>query len=394
MTTPTSARGLTAHQAAVLLLATALLLVSFVVGYLAALFSDGFAEVRAHGWKGFERGEPMQALARDLRVTPVASWFGQRVREAGWLLLGDLGPRVRQGCAGWLFLADEWQFNPAAEAAWQERVELARRSVESWKARGVQVVMAVVPDKSRIEDQHRCGLVRPARLADRYDRWLAAMRRVGVSVVDLRPSMREVQQQFGAAFERTDTHWRWQGSRASAVSVAQLLRTKGFTPSADWRISYTIGSTASRWGDLVRLAGIDALPAKFLPPPDNVEQLRFDVATGSNPKLATEEALFGDAPTATMVSLVGTSFSRNGQFADFLAWASQSEVLNLARDGGGFAQSMNDAWQRWMDKPAAVPFAWMVWEVTERALEEPLGEAERTMGTQLRLERKPASGGP
>lgn len=382
MTTTPAAR-LPARQAAALLWVTLALMLAFVAGNVVAWSRDGFAQMRSNGWKGFWRGEPMQALARDLRETPVAAWFGQRLRESGWLVLGDLGPRVRQGCPGWLFLADEWQYNPNADDAWRERIALAQRVVAAWERRGVRVIMVVVPDKSRIEDAQRCGLVRPQRLGDRYDRWLDAMRVVGVSAVDLRPALWGVQREFGAAFDRTDTHWRWQGARASATAVAEVLRKQGFSPSAGWRMSYKVGAAAPRWGDLVRLAGIDALPRRWLPPPDVVESLRFDVTVEAQGGAVNEDALFGDAPVAPMIGLVGTSFSRNAHFADFLAWATHAEVANLARDGGGFAQSMQDAWQRWADSNTRTPVQWIVWETTERALEEELTDAERSLAIRL-----------
>lgn len=382
MTTVPAAR-LSLRQAAALLWVTLALMFAFVVGHVVAWSQDGFAQTRSNGWKGFWQGEPMQALARDLRETPVAAWFGQRLRESGWLVLGDLGPRVRQGCPGWLFLADEWQFNPNAEEAWRERIALAQRVVAAWERRGVRVVMAVVPDKTRIEDAQRCGLVRPDRLALRYDRWLDAMRAAGVSVVDLRPALLGVQRELSAAFDRTDTHWRWQGARASAAAVAETLKAQGFRPSHGWRMSYAVGAAAPRWGDLVRLAGIDALPPRWLPPPDTVESLRFDVTAESQGGVLTEDALFGDAPAAPTIGLVGTSFSRNAHFADFLAWAAGAEVANLARDGGGFAQSMHDAWQRWADGNTDTPVQWIVWETTERALEEPLTDTERALVSRL-----------
>lgn len=383
MTSAPSSR-MSSRQAAVLLLLTVALVLAFIVGHAVALSKDGFAQTRSQGWRGFWQGYPLRALAHDLRETPVAAWFGQRLRESRWLILRDLGPRVRQGCPGWLFLADEWQYNPNADAAWRERVALAQRVVAAWERRGVRVVMALVPDKSRIEDVQLCGLVRPERLVPRYDRWLNAMRAAGIPVVDLRPALLEVQREQGAAFDRSDTHWRWQGARASAVAVADILGELGFSPAEGRRITYVVGAAAPRWGDLVRLAGIDALPRRWLPPPDVVESLRFDVKVeAAGAAVLDEEALFGEQLAVPMIGLVGTSFSRNAHFADFLAWAARAEIANLARDGGGFAQSMHDAWQRWAESKTETPVRWIVWETTERSLEETLTQAERSLASRL-----------
>jgi alginate O-acetyltransferase complex protein AlgJ len=99
--------------------------------------------------------------------------------------------------------------------------------------------------------------------------------------------------------------------------------------------------------------------------------------------LATSaEALFGDGAAAQRIALVGSSYSRNAHFADWLAQALRSEVGNLARDGGGFSQSMLDFLKQ--ESTADIPTAWLIWEIPERVLQEPIGADDQALLKQLR----------
>jgi len=92
--TPETARW----QAGGLIAAFTCLTLALIGGSLQAWRGGDFHKTEANGWDGFWHGAPMRALAEDLRGTPVANWLGSRQREMGWLLLGDLGPKVMPGC--------------------------------------------------------------------------------------------------------------------------------------------------------------------------------------------------------------------------------------------------------------------------------------------------------
>lgn len=344
------------------------MLLGFGASNLLAWHDDGLTKTIENGWSGFAEGKPMQALAEDLRTTPLADWMGQRQRELGWLLLRDTGPRVHPGCAGWLFLHDELQVQPHAEGNAETRADIAIQLQRQLAERGTRVLIALVPDKSRIESDQLCNLKRPPRLEPRYDTWLKKLRDAAVPVVDLRPALVEVKQREGAAFYRSDTHWNHAGAKAAATVIAATARALGYAPGAPVQIAVAASEPRPRWGDLVRLAGADLLPEHLRPTPDQVPALSFTVTHSVSGNVSADD-LFGDAPNER-VALVGTSFSRNAHFADFLSQALETEVGNLARDGGGFALSMTDFLEQ--EAKQGSPTSWVIWEITERALQEPL----------------------
>jgi len=81
--------------------------------------------------------------------------------------------------------------------------------------------------------------------------------------------------------------------------------------------------------------------------------------------------------------LVGSSYSRNAHFADWLAQTLRTEVGNLAREGGGFSQSMLDFLKQ--EASADKPTAWLIWEIPERVLQDPVGADEKALLTQLKV---------
>ncbi len=366
-------------QAWALIGAFGLLLLGFGLSYLLALRGEGFAKTSCNGWNGFADGKPMRALADDLRSTPLANWLGQRQREIGWLVLKDLGPRVRQGCPGWLFLMDEMKPHPAAEKNAKERLAIASRLNKALAARGSRLVIALVPDKTRIEHDHLCDLPRPAAIEACYDHWIRALTTADIAVIDIREALLSIKQRHGAAFYRTDTHWNLEGAQAAAIAIAERVEAMGFAPSNPRLIVYQATDPRPRWGDLVRLAGLDKLPEDWRPVPDEVADLHFEVRAQTAAEVGAD-ALFGDT-AQERIALIGTSFSLNAHFADFLAAALKSEVGNFARDGGGFAQAMEQFLAQEMNNEA--PTAWIIWEIPERVLREPTGDGEQAILTRL-----------
>lgn len=367
-------------QAWTMIAAFTVLTLALIGGSVQAMRDEGLPKTQANGWDRFWHGAPMRALAEDLRGTPVADWLGARQRELGWLLMGDLGPRVKPGCDGWLFLGDELQVHAQGSAHAQRRAEVAKAVVEGLAKRGTRVLIAVVPDKTRIEADKLCALRRPAVLDARIDSWAATLAASRVPMADLLLPLQTVKTQMGAAYDRTDTHWSLEGANAAAAAVAQGMRQQGFTASPETGFVVTRQAESARWGDLVRLAGLDQLPPHLRPEPDRVALPHFE-AQAVEAQALSAEALFGDSAAAQRVALVGSSYSRNAHFADWLALALRSEVGNLARDGGGFAQSMLDFLRQ--ETTADVPTAWVVWEIPERVLQEPTGADEDQLLTRV-----------
>lgn len=317
----------------------------------------------------FLDGASMRDMASALANAPMARIAADSEREASWLAASDLGPQVRQGCPGWLFLAEELAPQPDADRHLADRARAVAAIRDTLHKRGITLLVAMVPDKSRIESQRLCELERSPGLDKRLTAWTGLMSAAGIPTVDTSAALLGLLDRGEDPFLRTDTHWTENGAEAAAHVVADAARGLGveLVPHQDYDIQR--GAPALRPGDLVRLAGIDKLPAGLQPTPEVAVSSTFVARKAEGGKLASaEDDLFGDAELPR-VALIGTSFSRTSHFAEFLAAALQTPVGNFAKDGGNFWGSAgayfgSDAWKQ-------TPPRLIVWEIPERVLQLP-----------------------
>ncbi|MEO4045951.1 cell division protein FtsQ [Pseudomonas sp. CAU 1711] len=318
---------------------------------------------QALSWQQVSEGALTHHIAGELASVSVAQWAADLERAASWLALGDTGPRVRQGCPGWLFLADENRIHPRAEANAQARAEKVA-AVRDWlAARDIRLLVALVPDKSRIAAGQLCGVARSPQLAERAVRWQAALQAAGVTAVDLAP----VLQPLGAdAYLRSDTHWSELGAEAAAEALAARVTALGVSPAPAQQLTREVLPEAPRPGDLVRLAGLDWLPQGLQPAGDRVAESRFSKVEQA--EAMSEDDLFGDSQLPN-VALIGTSFSRNSNFVPFLEQALGASLGNFAKDGGEFSGAARD----YFASPAfrETPPQLLIWEIPERDLQSP-----------------------
>lgn len=311
-------------------------------------------------------GEVTHKIAKQLSN----AWFPEQVasleRGASWLLFHDTGPRVRRGCPDWLFLTDEIQMNHHAEMNANTKAQAVIDMAQGLRKRGIALLVAVVPDKSRIADDQLCGLVRPAALAQRAVAWISTLRNAGVSVVNLAPTL----QALGApAYLHTDTHWSEIGARAAARVIAQQVQAMGIHAVPQKTFDVHSEPAAIRAGDLVRLAGIDWLPLRWQPRPDIVEAT--EVSEQQNAGHADSDNLDDLLDDAQLpnVALIGTSFSRNSNFLGFLQLALGAQIGSFAKDGGEFSGSANAYFSNAAFKQT--PPKLIIWEIPERDLQTP-----------------------
>ncbi|CAM3343455.1 AlgX/AlgJ SGNH hydrolase-like domain-containing protein [Bordetella sputigena] len=350
---------------------------ALIVFLMAALVTTAYKVARGDldlfpqglGWAAFLNGDTTRELAHALSNAPLPAESARLERGFSWLVAGDLGPRVRQGCPGWLFLSDEFMRYPHAEDNAQSRAREVLHVKNALGRRHIALVVAVVPDKSRIAAAHLCGLRRPAASAARLDDWVASLRAEGVDAINLAPVLAAVgdgAEDRQGAYLRTDTHWNEAGAQAAAEAVARAIRRAGITvtPRTDWTVHSNVESRA---GDLVRLAGLDWLPARLQPPRDRT---RVSVFTPTQPAAAAAGAddLFGDdnLPNA---ALIGTSFSRNSNFVPFLESALRARIPDFAKDGGDFAGAANAYFGSAAFRQT--PPRLVIWEIPERVIEAP-----------------------
>lgn len=351
----------------------------FIAGAFALAVAAGFVaalvaltqigpDARARLWE-LQRiwtGESARTVVRAVNdeFAPRKAFHGFE-RGLAWLALRDWGPRVRAGCDGWLFLADELESHAAGGKDAALRAAIVQRLRAHLARQQIALLVVVVPDKTRIEASRLCGLERAPHTDARVSAWVERLRAHGVDAIDLTSVLDRMP---GERYYRTDTHWNERGSEAAAAAVAATLRARSLAPARPAAPAPLEPRSAERPGDLVRLAGLDTLPAALRPAAEPVETR--DVP----PVAAASDDLFG-ASALPRVVLVGTSFSRTSSFGAFLARHLGEQVANAAKEGGDFDGSAAAyvASPAFRESPPKV----VVWEIPERALEPPATAAER-----------------
>jgi alginate O-acetyltransferase complex protein AlgJ len=309
-------------------------------------------------------GEITHRIAKELAKAPLPEHAAQLERAGTWLALGDTGPRVREGCPHWLFLSDELKINPHPVDHAQAKAAAVIALRDQLQARGIQLLVSVVPDKSRIAASQLCGLPRPASLEPRIRDWSTRLQAAGVNVLDLTLALQPL---GDAAFLRLDTHWSEAGAHAAALAIAGKLSSMGFNATPTRTFDIVQQSAAPRPGDLVRLAGLDWLPPHLQPGEEMVSASTIsehvpEADSGGD----SLDDLFGDENLPNL-ALIGTSFSRNSNFTGFLQQALKAPIGNFAKDGGEFS----GASKAYFDSPAftQTPPQLVLWEIPERDLQ-------------------------
>ena len=328
--------------------------------------------VAHYTWHDIADGKPTADLAHFLlHENPLADALVTADRVVAWNAVGDLGTRVRQGCGNWLFLTDELQVYPDRDAAFTGRLKIVAQVAAFLRAKNISLIVAEVPDKSRVEAAHLCGVERSALLAPRYEAFLSALRGEGIAVVDL---LKPIAALDGERYYRTDTHWNERGAKAAADAVAAELKARGLSPSQQAEYHVIPEPTEERVGDLIRLAGLDAVPRPLRPRGDMTASTRIEESA----KAGT--GILDEVPTPELAE-IGTSFSRRANFTDYLGMALGAPVDNRAKDGGG----LTSAAMAFFGDPAftKTPPHVIVWEVPERMLQEPVAASDEAWAAGL-----------
>jgi alginate O-acetyltransferase complex protein AlgJ len=273
-------------------------------------------------------------------------------------------PEVLIGRDGWLYSAEEFDPPDSLSVPLADAVDRVASARDALSAKGIGLVIALVPTKASVQREHLGRYVIPPALQARYADALAALRARGIVAPDLLVALRK-----GAAvadmYLRTDTHWTPQGARLAAVtlapSVEPLLDARG-SP----REPFVTEPGASREvpGDLLKFVPLGPWQSRG-PAPDVVRQTTTttgDRGTGA----ASPDDLFGDLDIP--VALVGTSYSVNAVsgFEGALKDAIDADVLNVAEEGKGpFAPMEAYLGSAAIDDPRPDV---VVWEIPERYL--------------------------
>lgn len=314
-------------------------------------------------------GTASKEIAANLAKTPIPSEMAKWQRGLNWRVARDLGPKVRQGCPGWLFLTEELALHPDGAVHAAARLKTVQALQQKLARADIQLLVAVVPDKSRIMAQHLCGLRRSETLEPRVRAWTQGLQQAGIAALDLTPTLAQSTQR---PYLRTDTHWNEHGAQLAADAVAEQVRKLASGPLTPHQQTRIVPQPSEvRPGDLVRLAGVDWMPLLQQPAPEATPHSEFRIvpAPETGTDTGADDDLFGDVNLPT-VALIGTSFSHTSGFSDFLTHALETPVASFAKDGGEFSGSARDyfASKAFKQTPPKI----VIWEIPERYLESPL----------------------
>ena len=323
-------------------------------------------------WLDFREGRTTGALEKQLdKKLPARTTLIATANSVRYVLTKGGGDQVRVGTDGWLFLTDELKFETDATAHLTTRAQLFGAAARGLDQQGVKLVVALVPDKTRLYASRLSSGQYPDYNLSRYQDSLTALGKQDVTVIDLLTPLANASLQTQVYYS-SDTHWNQAGAQIAANAIALAVKKLGMELQNTAFVTAVAGEKTERVGDLIRLMGLGDVPRVLRPPSDSeipvvTKQTSADVAAG----------LFGDA--AVPVTLTGTSYSLRGNFHGFLQQALSAKVLNAAKDGGGLLQATtayltDDAFKS--AKPKI-----LVWEVPERFLYSPLDDEPKWLKT-------------
>ena len=351
-----------------------------VFGLFSTLYATSFGKLNLFpngiAWSPFLKGDVSQAFALALADAPVPSNAARIERGVSWMVAGDLGPRVRRGAPGWLFLNDELTVHDQPQRNAAQRKADVLKVQKTLSAKGIKLLVVVVPDKSRIEASQLGMLHRPSRYATRATQWVSELKLAGVDALDLTDTLTAFKQKHAAAFLKSDSHWTEQGAHVAAVAVSAEVQRLRIVASPTQSLVIDKRTESRRSGDLIRLAGVDWLSTALQPEQDLAQETSFKVAEQTKNTLGASSTssansqtddLFGDADLPNVV-VIGTSFSRTSNFVPFIEKELNAKVANLARSGGDFSGAMNAYLSSVAFKKT--PPKLVIWEIPERVLQQ------------------------
>jgi len=318
-------------------------------------------------WSTFLNGDVSSGIAKSLANAPFPDNAAKFERGLSWLVTRDLGPRVREGKNDWLFLNDELVVHQSRVLNTESRVKEIIEVGHQLANQGIELLIVLVPDKSRIESEYLGSQHRATVFSTRVNDFEKQLTHNEIHVINLTGALNSAKQGGIIPFLRTDTHWSEPGAEIAAKAVAKSIQALKITPTPAQSTQIVTQVDKIRPGDLVKLAGIDWLPMRLQPAPESARYSSFkSVPIPSNEKSKSMDDLFGDANLPN-IALIGTSFSRTSEFIPYLEMQLDAKIGNFALDGGDFWGSA----KAYFTSPAFkdTPPKLIIWEIPERVLE-------------------------
>ena len=321
-------------------------------------------------WSSFINGELTEQINIGLSKMQMPVLAAQMERNLSWIVMRDLGSRVREGKRDWFFLNDERVIYPDRHNNAATRASEVIRLRNRLASQSIELIVAVIPDKSRIKSDSLGNLLRPKSIEFRVEQWVDSLSRAGVNVVNLTDTLKQRNDIAGKhSFMRTDTHWNEEGAEIAARLIAQRILHTGFVASPSVERTISTQTQQIFAGDLEKLAGINNLHAWFRPPGEMVRHSSFAMSTQASSAQdgkPLDDDLFGDSQLPNTV-LLGTSYSTTSNFAQFLAFFLKTNIANFAKEGGDFSGSVNAYLKSVAFKET--PPKMIIWEIPERMIE-------------------------
>ena len=296
-------------------------------------------------------------------------------------LFNEGRPGVVLGRDQWLYSDEE--FNPIVneELNLQGNYALVEGVRQTLKAKGVKLVMAIVPAKVRLYPEH-LGDVQPASIhANLYQDFHARVAADKILAPDLLGPLQQAKQQGEQVFLRTDTHWTPSGAEIAARQLAKAITAKAPLSGQPQRFVTEAEQTVEHKGDLRLFLPLDPLFENLMPAQ---EPLQKRVTRAADDQPAADDALF--ANNEVPVALVGTSYSANPNwnFVGALKQALHSDVVSYAEDGHGPVLPMLSYLKSddFKNNPPQV----LIWEYPERYLpvNNDIGDADPQWVAELK----------
>ena len=271
-------------------------------------------------------------------------------------------PGVVLGKDQWLYTDEEFDAVANSEQNEADNLAIIQGVRDTLKKQGTQLVLAIVPAKTRLYPEH-VGNSKPASLhTDLYQQFHEQVSQAGIFAPDLLAPLQGAKDK-GQVFLRTDTHWTPMGAEVVAQQLGKAIAEHAPLSGDPQSFVTEATSSAPYKGDLTNFLPLDPLFSNLLPKPDDLQQ------RSTNPAQAEGEAgdaMFADNSVA--VGLVGTSYSANPNwnFAGALKQALRSDVVNYAEDGHGPILPMLKYLQT--DAFKSSPPQVLIWEFPERYL--------------------------
>ena len=314
------------------------------------------ALLKPHPQKAFLNGGWAASYSKEFdNGVPIRQGAISGLSALNYFAFGEGRDGVLVGDDGWLFSSEEMtqSADPKNEIASKHRY--VNSAVKTLEARGIRVIVAVIPAKLRVYPEHGGGYSMLPQLRAVYADQIRQLRAEGIEAPDLLAPLQQ-QKDNGQVFLRTDTHWTPFGAQIVANTLGSAIGPD--RPWTETSFRYVPGKVVSHDGDLKNYLPLG--PWKAMGPAPDTLQTGAVISDGAS----AGGGLLG--PSYVPVALVGTSYSFNPkwQFENALKVALGTDIMNVSREGRGPFRPM----QEFLESKETVgnPPKILLWEIPER----------------------------